>query len=406
MRKKSVRTNASDKKKPRTQSKSNMPTKIRMSSHSGGGGVRWNAQIQPMSALRRLARMLLKNSKNSVHPSTVNREEPPIHPEAVMQTLHLPTPGEGPRRAQTHQQEVTHRPLRSHSSSRSRTRSDSPLNPYYVTSTRRLSHADDPSPSRMMANTSAQSDRTSHRSFASSSYSSTRSIPQEDHKTCVICYDEDNTTNATITLPCQHMYHKDCLRNHIEARTYPVCPICKRRIPKKVIVSIGMNQDLDAKIIKKMLTKIISKLYHKLYINDEDQIVPMSDDNVNDNTIKISAYKYYELKAFRKPTKLVHTKFVISKYSDESKKTKIVTYSGNLYPLVPLDGTDIRAINGIKLVPQLFYANIACESFEYKKTVLNLSVNFEAMYSCRVGYDGDFIFENLDQNTFVIKENV
>ena len=161
-----------------------------------------------------------------------------------------------------------------------------------------------------------------------------------------------------------------------------------------------MNPDLDMKIIQKMFTRILSELYHTLYIFYTDidgtqQIQPISENHVNDNTIKVTAYKYYTLEASRPDDSIRRTSFVISKYSDVSKKNKIVTYSGTLYPLIAPDGSGT--------VQQGFYADIRCDMSQYKKTVLNLSINFEAQYESDNHDIYNFI--SVDPQTFLIKEN-
>ena len=44
-------------------------------------------------------------------------------------------------------------------------------------------------------------------------------------KTCIICQDDFDVGCEALQMPCQHLYHKDCLSHWLKIRNS--CPICR-----------------------------------------------------------------------------------------------------------------------------------------------------------------------------------
>ncbi|KAM7523300.1 hypothetical protein LguiA_013202 [Lonicera macranthoides] len=50
-------------------------------------------------------------------------------------------------------------------------------------------------------------------------------------KGCVICLDSFAVNGKAIRLPCQHVYHRDCIVEWLNQRN--VCPLCMRKLPEE-----------------------------------------------------------------------------------------------------------------------------------------------------------------------------
>jgi len=48
---------------------------------------------------------------------------------------------------------------------------------------------------------------------------------EENKKECVICMEKFIKNDEIITLPCIHMFHKNCIKNWLDRSN--ICPICK-----------------------------------------------------------------------------------------------------------------------------------------------------------------------------------
>ncbi len=56
----------------------------------------------------------------------------------------------------------------------------------------------------------------------------------DDKKDCVICLEEFQNGDEVITLPCFHLYHKQCIKDWLKKNGS--CPICKKEVKKEDIV--------------------------------------------------------------------------------------------------------------------------------------------------------------------------
>jgi len=55
-----------------------------------------------------------------------------------------------------------------------------------------------------------------------------------DKKDCIICLEEFKNGDEVITLPCFHLYHKECIKDWLKRNN--LCPICKHVLKKEEIV--------------------------------------------------------------------------------------------------------------------------------------------------------------------------
>jgi hypothetical protein len=55
-------------------------------------------------------------------------------------------------------------------------------------------------------------------------------VETQEHPNCVICQEEMHVNKITRKLPCEHVYHKECI--DIWLIKNPTCPICRRNVTK------------------------------------------------------------------------------------------------------------------------------------------------------------------------------
>ncbi|ORX71805.1 hypothetical protein DL89DRAFT_217853, partial [Linderina pennispora] len=52
----------------------------------------------------------------------------------------------------------------------------------------------------------------------------------EQHpETCVICLSDFKAGKILVTLPCSHVFHKDCVRTWLTKKS-ETCPLCKESV--------------------------------------------------------------------------------------------------------------------------------------------------------------------------------
>jgi len=56
----------------------------------------------------------------------------------------------------------------------------------------------------------------------------------DSKKDCVICLEEFKNGDVVITLPCFHLFHKQCITDWLKRENS--CPICKHVMKKEEIV--------------------------------------------------------------------------------------------------------------------------------------------------------------------------
>ena len=56
------------------------------------------------------------------------------------------------------------------------------------------------------------------------------------HDTCSICLDQFQQNNELIKLSCQHVFHKQCIRQWVADKCVSKCPLCNKDVYSETIV--------------------------------------------------------------------------------------------------------------------------------------------------------------------------
>lgn len=87
---------------------------------------------------------------------------------------------------------------------------------------------------------------------------------------CNICFDTSvKEEQKIILLSCNHMFHEDCLYNHIK-QNYKICPMCRSEINDKELNRINVSMEWIINPLTKRRVKIGSKTYN--YLKDQNII--------------------------------------------------------------------------------------------------------------------------------------
>ena len=82
--------------------------------------------------------------------------------------------------------------------------------------------------------------RKNNKSKKSPSKSSSKS---SNEVTCSICFDEIDNKNETVSLKCNHIYHKKCIKpwcNELHRKNKPcTCPMCREKLEEKELKQLG-----------------------------------------------------------------------------------------------------------------------------------------------------------------------
>jgi hypothetical protein len=97
---------------------------------------------------------------------------------------------------------------------------------------------------------------------------------------CCICYDTlpsnedtlpESSNKGTITLGCNHSFHKACLQSHIQANNN-ICPMCRRELIEEDQQKISSVQEENIWMINPLTRrriKIGGRTYNYLKSNGE-----------------------------------------------------------------------------------------------------------------------------------------